>query len=310
MLINMLCLDAIGPCSTLVTIAHRQGFFARRGVDLRPVRVTGTNIPGPTPDNPVGHIGVPAALMRASNGAGLKIVACFDASRLSSCLVVSSEIRTARQLQGKRLGARVEGAAMWIHTVFALERLGLQPERDQSSIVEIGDPLDITEALERRLIAGAVLPRALCEQLTRKGYSILLDLQPCNVRGTADAVVATTSFLRDHPDIVESIVAALIEAAALALSPRQRLVALETIKAELKLTDNKAAEAGLMELVSSIVRRPYPSAERLLEMQGIMSASHPKVRSVSIKELVHDQVVRKLDQNGFIDRTYAAYGVT
>ena len=27
MLINMLCLDAIGPCSTLLTIARRQGFF-------------------------------------------------------------------------------------------------------------------------------------------------------------------------------------------------------------------------------------------------------------------------------------------
>jgi hypothetical protein len=130
------------------------------------------------------------------------------------------------------------------------------------------------------------------------------------VLGAPDAVVATTNFLRNHPDIVESIVAALIEAAALALSPRQRLVALETIKAELRLTDNTAAEAGLMELVNSIVRRPYPSTERLHEMQGIMSGSHPTVRSVSIKEQVHDQVVRKLDQNGFIDGTYAAYGVT
>ena len=101
---------------------------------------------------------MPAALIRASNGAGLKIVACFDASRLSSCLVVSSEIRAAEQLRGKRLGARVEGAAMWIHTVLALGRLGPQPERDQISIVEIGDPLDIVEAFGRRLIAGAVLP--------------------------------------------------------------------------------------------------------------------------------------------------------
>jgi ABC-type nitrate/sulfonate/bicarbonate transport system substrate-binding protein len=310
MRINVLCLGAVGLCSTLLTVAQRQGFFKRHGVEIRLVRVPGTEIPEPSSNNPIAYIGAPAALMRASGGIDLKVIACFDSARLSSCLVVNADISAPEQLRGKRLGARAEGAAIWIHTVLALEQLGLKPARDQISIAEIGDPLDIVEALEAGQIVGAVLSRPQCEQLTTRGYSILVDLFPCNVYGAPDAVVATTTFLLEHPDVVESIVAGLIEGAAFTLSPRQRLVALEAIKAELMITDGGAAESGLLELLNTVVRKPYPSVERLCDMQRVMSAGKPDVLRVSIKELVHDRVVRKLDQDGFIDRIYAAYGVT
>ena len=199
---------------------------------------------------------------------------------------------------------------MWIHTVLALEKLGLDPERDRISIAEIGDPVDVVEALEAGWIAGAVLPRPHCEQLANRGYSILFDLLPCGVYGAPDALVTTAPFLLEHPDVVESIVAGLIESAAFTQSPSHRLVVLEAIKAELMLTDSAAAESGLRELSNSVARKPYPSVERLREMQRVMSAHDPKALRVSIKDLVHDHVVRKLDHDGFIDRTYAAYGVT
>jgi ABC-type nitrate/sulfonate/bicarbonate transport system substrate-binding protein len=310
MTINVLCLGAVGLHAILLTVAQQQGFFKRHGVDTRLVRVPGTAIPEPTSDNPIAYIGSPAALMRASDGTDLKVVACFDTARLSSCLVVNADITTPEQLRGKRLGARVEGAAMWIHTVIALEKLGLQPERDQISIVEIGDPLDIVEALEAGRIAGAVLPRPQCEQLANNGYSILFDLHPSNTYGAPDALVATTSFLLEHPGVVESIVAGLIEGAAFVQSPSQRPVVLQTIKAELMITDSGAAESGLLELSNNVVRKPYPSLERLCDMQRVMSALKPKVLRVSIKDLIHDQVVRKLDHDGFIDRTYAAYAAS
>ena len=160
----------------------RRASSRRHGVDTGDwFRVPGTAIPEPTSDNPIAYIGAPAALMRASRW-----------HRSQSCRVLSTHRaafelprrqcghHNTEQLRGKRLGARVEGAAMWIHTVIALEKLGLRPERDQISIAEIGDPLDIVEALEAGRIAGAVLPRPQCEQLANNGYSILFDLHPAN----------------------------------------------------------------------------------------------------------------------------------
>ena len=156
MAINVLCFGAVGLSTILLSIAHRQSLFQKRGVDVRLVPVLGTQIPELTTDNPFGHIGAPAALMRAAEGVDLKILASFDTARLSSCLIVRPGITKGEQLRGKRLGARVTGARMWIHTVLALEKLGLQPERDQISILEIGDPPEVIRALESGQIDGAI----------------------------------------------------------------------------------------------------------------------------------------------------------
>jgi hypothetical protein len=47
-------------------------------------------------------------------------------------------------------------------------------------------------------------------------------------------LVATTAFLGERPDVVEGIVAGLIEGAAFALSPKGKASALESIKRELR----------------------------------------------------------------------------
>jgi len=309
MKINMLCLGAVGLGSILLAVAHRQGLFRKHGIDVQLVPVRGTQVPELTPSNSFGYIGAPAAVMRAAEGADLRILASFDTARLSSCLIVNCGITKPEQLRGKRLGARVVGAAMWIQTVLALEKLGLQPEQDQISVAEIGDPVDVIRELEAGRIDGAVLARAQCEQLASKGFSILLDLFPLDMYGAPDALVVTGAFLQDHPDVTERIVAGLIEGAAFALSPRERPATLESIKSELMLTDTVAAERGLVELSKVIARKPYPSIERLHNMQRVMSLSKPVVSGVVIEDLVDSRFVRKLDENRFIERTYAAYGV-
>jgi NitT/TauT family transport system substrate-binding protein len=305
--VNLLCLKAVGLCSILPSIAQRQGLFKKHDVDVELIPVSGAQIPEPTISSPVAYIGAPAAVMRAAAGADLKVLACFDTARLSSCLVVNPDISKPEQLRGKRLGARAAGAAIWIHTMLALEQLGLDPERDQVNIVEIGDPVEIIGALEAGWIDGAVLSRPQCEQLTNKGYSILCDLFPLHLYGAPDALVATARFLRDRPELIEGIIVGLVEAAAFILSPRQRSVALEAMKAELMISDNVAAESGLLELSKVLVRKPYPAVDRLCDMQRVMSASRPTVSRISVKDLIYDCVVRKLDEDGSIDRIYASY---
>lgn len=310
MAINLLWLGAAGMGSTVVSIAHRQGFFQKHGVNVNLVPVTGTQIPELSEDTAFGFIGAPAALMRAAEGVDLNILASLDTARLSSCLIARPHITKAEQLRGKRFGARVIGAAMWIHTVLALEKLGLNPETDDIGIAAIGDPADVVRALEAGQIDGAVLARAQCEQLAARGYNILLDLFPLEVHGAPDALVAAKSFVADHPETAERIIAGFIEGTAFILSPRDRVAALNGIKAVMNIVDDTAAESGLTELSNVISRKPYPPIERLRDMQRLMLTARPAVRDVSVADVVDDRFVRKLDESGFIDRTYAQYGVS
>jgi len=309
MAVNMLWLGAAGMGATVASIAHNCGFFKKHGVDVRLVPVTGTEIPELTPDVPFGFIGGPASLMRAAQGVDIRILASLDTARLSGVLVVRQEIQEAAQLRKKRLGARVTGAAMWIHTVLALEKLGLNPEKDDIEIAEVGDPADIVQALEARDIDGAVLARVHVERLLTKGFHILFDLFPEQVHGAPDALVSTRVFLEAHPAAAERIIKGLIEGTAFINSPREKPAALEALRAALNLSDIAAAENGLAQLSSVIARKPYPSVERLLDIQRIMLVPRPAVRGVSVRDVVDDRIVRKLDDGGFIDDVYREYGV-
>jgi len=40
-----------------------------------------------------------------------------------------------------------------------------------------------------------------------------------------------------------------------------------------------------------------------------MKLHNPKVAKVRVEELIEDRLIRKLDESGFIDRLYSAYGV-
>ena len=50
------------------------------------------------------------------------------------------------------------------------------------------------------------------------------------------------------------------------------------------------------------VRKPYPSAARLRNMQKVMALHDPEVLSVKVEDVVEDRFVRKLDESGVIDR--------
>ncbi len=304
--VNMLHLGAVGLSSIVFLIAQRHDFFKKYGVEVRLVAVTGTQIPELTETHPAGHIGAPAAIMKAARGSELRILASLDSGRLFNQLVVRPDIKTPEDLRGKRLGARVTGAALWIHTVLALEQLGLDAMRDNITILPIGDPSQVTQALEAGRIDGAVVFAAQSSELKVKGYSVLLDLSPLNVHGAQDALVVTTSFMREHPDSVEAIVAGLIEASAFAQSPTGKAAVLDTIKTELKIVDDAAAEAGLLQLSKIIVRKPYPSVEKLRNMQRIMRIADPKAAEVDVTGLIDERFVKKLDESGFIDAVYAA----
>jgi len=303
--INMLHLGAVGLSTIVLHLAHGEGFFARRGVNVQLVPVTGTAIPELTDANPVGHIGAPAAILKAARGSQLRILASLDSGQLFNQLVVHPSIKKPDDLKGKRLGARVKGAALWIHTVLALEKLGLDPSKDNIDILPIGDPAKVMQALEAGEIEGAVLSRAQSSQLTDRGYSVLIDLAPHNVYGATDALVTTPKFMQDHPGAIEGIVFGLIEAAAFAQSATGNPAVRETIKRELKVTSDAAANEGVAELAKIIVRKPYPWPERLRNMQRVMKLADPKAAEVDVASLIDDRFVKKADQEGLIDRAYA-----
>jgi ABC-type nitrate/sulfonate/bicarbonate transport system substrate-binding protein len=297
--------------SLLLSVAQEQGLFAKHGIDVQLVSVTETEVPRLTGENPFGCIGAPAALLRAAGGTDLKILGFFNTGRLSSHVVARNDIKKPDELRGKRFGVRALGAGIWIETILALEHLGLDPKRDNISILSVGDRSELGRALETGTIDAAVLSPAQSHRLRAKGFSVLVDLYPAKIYAFQTALVVTAAYLQQHPDVVEKVVNALVEAMAFSFAPGNKSRVVRTIM-KLKLfnaTDVASAERSYKDLADLNNSKPYPSIERLRNMQRVIGLHDPKVLNLRAEDLIEDHFVRKLDKTGVIDRLYATYGV-
>jgi ABC-type nitrate/sulfonate/bicarbonate transport system substrate-binding protein len=165
---------------------------------------------------------------------------------------------------------------------------------------------EIAKALEDGKIDAAMLTPAQSRQMRAKGFSVPLDMAANNIYGPQGLLVTTPAYLQQHPRVGEKLVTSFIDAAAFSLAPSNKSAVLRTIMKEYKLSDPTAAERGYQDL-SNINRRPYPTAERLRNLQRIMAFYEPKVATLRVEDLIEDRIVRSLDESGVIDRLYSSY---
>jgi hypothetical protein len=71
----------------------------------------------------------------------------------------------------------------------------------------------------------------------------------------------------------------------------------------------REAEEGFADIAIGMDKKPYPSMDGLRNIQRLMKLRNPKLGNIKVEDLVDDQILRRLDQTGFIDRLFAAYGV-
>jgi ABC-type nitrate/sulfonate/bicarbonate transport system substrate-binding protein len=296
--VNLVYADATGSFLVLLAIAQGEGFFEKRGLEVHAVAARGATVPQVAKDVPVGFIGEPAAILQAADGSDLRIVASFSRTPLSGHLVGRPDIHSAADLRGRRIGVRVLGAGLWISTVLALEQLGLSPSRDGIALVPIGSPGEILRALEEGAIDAALLPIAQSRRLSALGYHVLLDDYPPGITAYGGGLVVTAAYLESHPDVIEKIISALIEATAFGLAEKNSAPVMEAFRTSLGVADTETARSNLGELLP----KPYPSRSALESMQRVMSIHDARVRDIKIDRLMDDGLVKKLDKEGAIDQ--------
>ena len=241
-------------------------------------------------------------------GPDLKIIAAFT-SKLTHDLVARPGINSAKDLRGKRVGVQVVGGSLWITAMLALEQLKIDPTRDDIRVLTIGDQTVLAQALETGVIDAAPLDTAFSQKLKKKGFPILVELNKTNTRTVSSTVVVLNSFLQSQPQILESLLKALIEGAAFTLAPENKPLVVRTIMKRLKLSDPADAEEGYDGVTKATDLKPYPSMEGMRNMQRFMKTQNPQVANINLESLVDSRLVKKLDDSGFIDQIVKSYGI-
>jgi NitT/TauT family transport system substrate-binding protein len=292
-------------------MAQELGLFNKYGVDVEPVFIRGAPILVAglaSGDIHVGSTGGSAMLAAVAGGQDLKIIATFG-SRNTFDLVAQPNIRRPEDLRGKRIGLTSIGGTTWMALLLWLEHFGLDVQRDQMQLQVMGEQALTTQALQNGVINAAILDGIFSRRLKPKGFTIVGEYSELKYQFVSQALVVQRSLLQQRGDMLENLLKAEIEGLAFVLAPKNKPAVLRTLMRRVK-TDAAAAEEGYLDLIRGMERKPLPTAESLVHVQRLMKLQNPKIGDVKIQDLNDDRIIKKLDDSGFIDRAYAAQGMS
>lgn len=291
-------------------IAQEKGFFAKYGVNVQQIYMPGSPVMIASMAGgqvQIANSGGTAALGAAAGGLDLRVIGTFT-SRIPFDLVVRSNIKSPKDLRGKRLGVQVIGGTIWMAAMLGLEHLGLDSRRDDIQVVGAGDQTMLSQALERGTIDATVVDSAFSNDLKQRGFPTLVELSKTNIPFVSNGIIVRANYLAQQSDIVRNSLKAWLEGVAYALSPRMKSSVLEIIARRLKAPP-ALAEQGYQDLLRATDRKPYPSVEGLNNVQRLMKLRNPAVADLKAETLIDARLIQELDRSGFIDELYAAYGV-
>lgn len=298
--------SAVAARSTVLWIAQEKGLFAKHGVDMEVVYLRSSPLQMTalaTGEVQFASSGGSPLLFAVSGGQDLKAIAS-QSNLLSYDLVVRPEIKEAKDLRGKRFGVTNIGGTTWMATYLTLEHLGLDANRDQISINALGNQTILAQAVESGNIDATLLDPFLSRGTKAKGLPVLVELQRAKIPFMNSAIAVSGNYLREHPDIVEGVLKALLEAQAFVAAPGNRNVVLQTMSRHMKLGNPALLEDGYQDLQVGVEKKPYPQVDGLQNIQRMMGTLNPKVKGIRVEDVIDNRFIRKLDESGYIDALY------
>ena len=153
-------------------VTQRQNFFGKYGIKSKVVWVRGnpaqiaTLVSG---DTQIAYGGAPTAIAATLGGRDMKIIASLS-SRESLDIVARPNVKSAKELAGKRFGVQSVGGGVWKTATVWLEHLGMDEKRDNIQMIVIGDVTVLAQSLEAGLIDATVVPGYLSRRLASQRF--------------------------------------------------------------------------------------------------------------------------------------------
>jgi len=292
-------------------ITEEQGILAKYGLQAQQVYLRGAPVlvaGMASGDIHFGRSGGSATLAAVSAGHDFKVIASFS-SRNSYDLMARPNIKRAEELRGKKIAVTSIGGSSWMGVMLWLEHFGLDPQRDNIQLLVVGDQLVQMQAVESGVADAAGLDGVFSKQLRAKGFNLLGEYSDLKSAIVGQAMVVPQAFLTRHGDIAEAYLKSEVEALAFAMAPKNKPAVIKLLMKRLK-TEAAGAEEGYQDLLRGVDRKPFPSLEGMRNIQRILKPRNPKLGDIKVENVVDDRIMRKLDESGFIDRAYAAQGVS
>ena len=285
----------------MLVIAHQMGFFRKHSLEAQLVLM---------PNGPLAlsvlaagdsqfYYGTTsgASLGAVLNGLDGVFVAGFI-NRLVGAFAVGHDIKTPLDLKGKRIGVASLSGGNWMFTMLAFEHWGIEPKRDGITFRVIGDTGARVQAIATGVIDGSMMGYTHAALLKRQGYPILADVAELNIPFQDSGLFTRKSFLAQHPETVENVLRALLDAIAFIQEPDNKTAVLKSLGQWLRLPKPDDALEGYDFMRRMYGRRIYPSIDGIRNGIRVLTLTNEKFGRLKAEDLVDDRIVKKLEREG------------
>jgi NitT/TauT family transport system substrate-binding protein len=285
----------------MLVIAQQQGFFRKHNVDAQLVLMPNAPLAlsALTGGDSQFYYGTTsgASLGVVLNGLDGVFVAGF-VKRLVGAFAVGRDIKTPADLKGKRIGVTSLSGGNWMFTMLALEHWGIEPKRDGIIFRVIGDTGARVQAIATGLIDGSLLGYTHGAILKRQGYPILADVADLNIPFQDSGLFTRKSFIAQHPETVENVLRALLDAISFIQQPDNKTAVLKGLAQWLRLANPEDALDGYDFMRRMYTRQIYPSLEGIRNSIRVLTLTNEKFGRLKAEELADDRFARKLEKEG------------
>ena len=298
---------AISNNTAPLWIAKEQGIFRKYGIDAELVfiiagRAMQAMLAGQVPVGLVGGTHV----VNANTGGGDFTMILGLENRLDYLFLAKATIKSAEDLKGKKVGIGTPAGSASLAAYVSLDHLGLVPRRDNIVLLGIGGVPERMGALRSGSVDATSLSPEIGQQVLGDGYRVMVDLGKENVQFQSSGLVASRSWIKSNPLLIENIAKAIVESVAFIHRPANKEVVLKSLGRNLRLSKPDQMEKAYQGLVGALPRKPCPSIEGMTAVIKLMSQHGINTKAGQLKadEQLDLSFCKKFEDSGFFKSLY------
>jgi NitT/TauT family transport system substrate-binding protein len=294
--------SSVNPHALLVSMAEKRGLYAKYGLSSVIIYVSGGStaiqalVSG---DVDLGQLTGAPGVAANLRGADIVYIAMSD-DKMGYQLVTRREFKNVAELKGKRFGISRFGSSSEFGARVMLKRAGLDPK--EVSILQIGNEAERLAALKSGNIDGSVFNAPFGAEARKFNLNILADAAALNIPYFNTGICGSAKLLQKNENKILNFLRAYVEAIKIfKTEPEYTLKALAQFT---RVSDPELLKEAYEYNKTRIPDVPYPS---LVAMQAVVDplvAADPKLGKVDARNFINDRYLKKLEEEGFVQRLF------
>ena len=292
--------SSVNPHALLVSMAEKRGLYAKYGLASTIVYVSGGStaiqamVSG---DVDLAQLTGPPGVAANLRGADIVYIAMTD-DRMGYQLVTRPEIKSGNELKGKRFAISRFASSADFGARTLLRRLGVDPK--DVTILQIGNEADRLAALRSGTVDGSVFNAPFGAVAKKFDFNILADAGALGIPYFNTGICGSAKLLQKNEGKILNFLRAYLE--AIKIFKTEPEYTLKTLAQFSRVNDQELLKEAYEYNKTRIPDIPYPSLSAMQAVVDPLVAADPKAGKVDAKNFITDRFLKKLEEEGFVQR--------